>query len=110
MTERDHFFEEDSDKKKEENIVEDIVNAEVDVLREALEIVAIYAKSLKINNETDIQRGVDENGVTLTPKTDEKTESIDVKIKLNFYIVKGRHELKYAYPLFRRTFNVPKNN
>jgi hypothetical protein len=50
VTERDHFFTENKPAKEEEDpTVEDFVEAEAEILRETLEFVAIYGKSLKYN-------------------------------------------------------------
>lgn len=108
VTEANHYFT-DSDKKKEENpSVSDFVNAEVGVIREALEIIAIYGKSLNIdvdNKEVTTESITDET----TMAVDAKPETFEVNSKIFLNVKRGTQEIKLGYKWITINFEVRKN-
>lgn len=98
MTERDHFFTENKPTKEEEDpTVEDFVEAEAEILRETLEFVAIYGKSLKFNDTaTPTTESIDITMTTASPEVESETEITQVtdKIVINTVEVDSSEEGK----------------
>lgn len=112
VTEADHYFTDNNVKKEENPSVNDFVNAEVGVIREALEIIAIYGKSLKI--EDDNKEAVTESIVETTTMAEDETikaeakkpETFEVNSKIFLNIKRGRQEIKFGYKWITRNFEI----
>lgn len=110
VTEADHYFTDNNTKKEKNPSVSDFVNAEVGVIREALEIIAIYGKSLKI--EVDNKEATDllQDETTIAPEVEEATkakpETFEVNSKIFLNVKRGTQEIKFGYKWISINFEV----
>ena len=108
VTEADHYFTDNNVKKEENPSVSDFVNAEVGVIREALEIIAIYGKSLKIevDNKEATDLLLDKTTLAVDETTKAKPETFEVNSKIFLNVKRGTQEIKFGYKWISINFKV----